>query len=78
MKPRLDPRLQAKKMTNAVYQPMGKLMCHVSSDEMWNWAKERVAEQLELIISEIPTDQENINPNWKYWDDVRKQLKDLP
>lgn len=77
MEPRLEAKLQAKKMVNTIYQPMGKLMCHLSSDEMWEWAKERTAEQLELLISEIPMYQGNLNPNWKYYDDVRKELKAL-
>lgn len=77
MGPKLTPRLQAKKMVNTIYQPMGKLMCHISNDEKWVWAKERVTEQLELLISEIPMYQGNLNPKWKYYDDVRSELKKL-
>ena len=78
MKPRLAAKLQAKKMVNMIYQPMGKLMCHVSSDEMWNFAKERAKEELDLLISEIPMYQGNLNPNWKYWNDVIGELNELP
>lgn len=77
MEPRLEAKQQAKKMVNAIYQPMGKLTCHISSDKMWEWAKERVSEQLELLLSEIPMYQGNLNPNWKYYDEVRKHLKEL-
>ena len=78
MKPRLTAKLQSKKMVNRIYQPMGKLMCHLSSDEMWEWAKERTKEELDLLISEIPMYQGNLNPNWKYWNDVIGELKELP
>lgn len=78
MKPRLVARLQAKKMVNRIYQPLGKLMCHVSSDDMWEWAKERTKEELDILLDEIPMYQGNLNPNWKYWDEVRTELKNLP
>ena len=78
MEERLDPKYQAKKMVNAIYQPMGHLRCHISSDEMWEWAKARVSEQLDLIISEIPMYQGELNPKWKYYDAVRSELKELP
>ena len=78
MKPRLAAKLQAKKMVNRIYQPMSKLMCHVSSDEMWYYAKERTKEELDLLISEIPMYQGNLNPNWKYWNDVISELNELP
>jgi hypothetical protein len=78
MKPRLQEKLQAKKMVNAIYQPMGLLMSHTSGDYMWDWAKQRVDEQLELLISEIDMYQGNINPNWQYWVKVREELKQLP
>lgn len=78
MKQRLSAKLQAKKMVNSIYQPMAKLMCHVSSDEMWEFAKQRTKEGLDLLISELPMYQGNLNPNWKYWNDVIGELNELP
>jgi len=67
-----------KVMVNRIYQPMGKLIIHQSSDEMWEWAKDRVREEIEILINEIPMYTGNLNPNWKYWDNVRSEIEKLP
>ena len=64
----------AKKLVNDIYQPLGFLSCNVSNNTMWDWAKERAKEQVDLIKSEISMYVGNLNPKWKYWDDVRKKL----
>lgn len=70
--------LKAREMVNQVYQPLGHLRCMVSNDEMWEWAKERVRSQVELIKQEIPMYIGNLNPKWEYWDKVRKAIELIP
>ncbi|QQO97008.1 hypothetical protein Nekkels1_1 [Cellulophaga phage Nekkels_1] len=45
---------------------------------MWEWAKQRAKEQLKELIEEIPMYQGNLNPKWKYWNDVIGELNELP
>jgi len=78
MKPRLAPNLKAKELTNNIYQPLGHLMCHVSSNQMWEYAKERAKEHVELIIEETPMYTGNLNPNWQYWNEVKNELNTTP
>ena len=44
---------QAKEMVNKVYQPLGYLKCHVSSDEMWEYAKARCIEFQEQLSNKL-------------------------
>jgi len=75
---RMQPKEKAKQLVNKIYQPMGHLGCSKSSDEMWNWAKERVKEQLKELIAEIPMYQGDLNPKWMYWNGVLGELNDTP
>jgi len=75
---RMQPKEKAKQVVNRIYQPMGYLGCNKSSDEMWEWAKQRAKEQLKELIEEIPMYQGNLNPKWKYWNDVIGELNELP
>lgn len=72
-----SPKDQAKKMINIIYQPMGFLNCCMSSNQMWSWAKERTLEQIELLISQIPMYVGELNPKWKFWDEVRTELRKM-
>ena len=72
MSARLTHRLKAKEMVNQIYQPLGKLMCHVSNDEMWEYAKDRTREQLHLVILETQGYPQT------YWREVLKELDQLP
>jgi hypothetical protein len=74
----LTEKEQAKELVNSIYQPLGYLNCQVSSETMWQYAKDRAKEQLDLMLDEIPMYTGSLNPKWKYWDDVRKELKQLP
>lgn len=74
----LSEKDQARELVNSIYQPLGFLSCIASSDQMWEWAKDRAKEQLDLMLDQIPMYQGNLNPKWKYWDDVRKELRQLP
>jgi len=78
MKPRLAPRLKAKELTNNIYQPLGYLNCHVSSGEMWEYSKERAREHVKLLLEELPMYTGELNPNWKYYNDVLTELNTMP
>ncbi len=43
----------AKELVNTFYQPLGTLRCDVSSNEMWEYAKERAIEWCKMMISEL-------------------------
>ena len=76
---RIEPKEKAKQVVNRIYQPMGYLGCNKSSDEMWEWAKQRAKEQLKELIEQIPMYQVVlINTEWKYWNDVIGELNELP
>ena len=77
MDDRTKPSDKAKQIVNRIYQPLGYLGCQSSSDEMWDWAKDRAKEQLTELINEIPMYQGNLNPKWKYWNDVIGEINDL-
>jgi len=68
----------AKDLVNKTYQPLGYLKCMVSNDELWKWAKERTIENIELIKDQLPMYTGNLNPRWKYWDDLQKSVIKLP
>ena len=70
--------VKAKELVNEIYQPLGQLRCMVSNDEMWNWAKDRVREQIKIIKTQIPMYTGNLNPKWKYWDEVEKAGDVIP
>lgn len=70
--------LKAKELVNEIYQPLGYLRCMVSNDEMWSWAKDRVREQTKIIKAQIPMYTGNLNPKWKYWDEVEKAVDAIP
>jgi hypothetical protein len=69
---------EAKDFVNKIYQPLGYLKCGVNSDEMWEWAKERSKEQIELMKKEIPMYLGEINPKWLYWDNMLSEINKLP
>lgn len=70
--------LRAKEMVNQIYQPLGHLRCMVSNDEMWEYSKERVRNQIELIKQQLPMYTGCLNPKWKYWEEVRKAVELIP
>lgn len=67
--------LKAKEIINNIYQKLGLLNCMVSSDIMWRWSKDISRENIKLIKEQIPMYTGNLNPKWKYWDDVEKAIE---
>lgn len=45
--------MNAKDLINGFYQPLGFLKCGVSSDQMWEYAKQRAIEHLTAMIAEL-------------------------
>ncbi|MFV9549644.1 hypothetical protein [Algibacter sp. PT7-4] len=71
-------KILAKSIVNKIYQPLGHLRCHVSSDEMWEYAKARAIEQVDTILGEIPMYTGNLNPKWKKWSDIKAEIEQMP
>lgn len=46
----MTPKEKAKELVNKFYQPLGHLKCMVSSNEMWEHAKQRAIEALKENI----------------------------
>ena len=70
-------KIKAKEAVNNIYQPLGHLRCMVSPDEMWEWAKSRAKEQIELLKTEIPMYVGEINPKWTLWNNVLDEINNL-
>lgn len=68
---------KSKEMVNMIYQPLGNLSINENSTTMWDWAKVRAIENVKLIRSQIPMYLGNLNPLWKFWDDVEKEISNL-
>ncbi len=45
--------MKAKELVNSFYQPLGLLHCGVSSNEMWEYSKERAIEWCNAFIKEF-------------------------
>ena len=71
-------KVKAKEIINNIYQPLGHLHCMVGSDTMWEYAKGRAKEHVDNIIEVIPMYTGNLNPKWKYWNDIRNELNTMP
>jgi len=50
----MTPEQKAKELTNSFYQPLGKLNCMVSNDEMWNYAVQCAIICVDEILKLIP------------------------
>lgn len=71
-------KILAKSIVNKIYQPLGRLRCMVSSDEMWEYAKARAIEQVDIMLGEIPMYTGNLNPKWKKWSDIKAEIESMP
>lgn len=71
---KLTPKEKAKEMINKIYQPLGFLQTRESSDKLWEWSKDRVLEQIELLKSVIPMYTGELNPLWRYYSDVENEV----
>ena len=70
----MEEKIKARKMINDIYQPLGYLGCMVSNDKMWEWAKDRAKEQVELLKSETSMYVGKLNPKWIFWDNVLTEI----
>lgn len=70
--------MTGKELVNSFYQPLGALGCQVSSDEMWTYAKSRALDVVQMLLAEHPMYVGNLNPRWKKWDDIRREIIALP
>lgn len=68
---------RAHQLVNDIYQPLGYLKCHVSNDEMWEWAKVMAKKQVAFIRSEIPRYKTRLNAERYYWDQVFEAIDTL-
>lgn len=69
--------MTGKELINLFYQPLGHLRCGVSSDELWKYAVSRALEVCSMMLEEHPMYTGNLNPKWKKWDDLRKEVEAL-
>jgi len=69
--------MTGKELINKFYQPLGHLRCGVSSDELWKYAVSRALEVCGMMLEEQPMYTGNLNPKWKKWDDLRKEIEAL-
>lgn len=66
--------MTGKELINSFYQPLGHLKCGVSEGELWEYAKSRALEVADMVIAEEPMYTGNLNPKWKKWTDIRKEI----
>lgn len=64
---------EAKELVNGIYQPLGYLGCNVSSDKMWEYAKERAVEIVEHFIAKMPEG----SSNWLHHLELTEEIKNL-
>lgn len=69
--------MTGKELINKFYQPLGLLRCAVPSDELWKYAVSRALEVCGMMLEEQPMYTGNLNPRWKKWDDLRKEVEAL-
>lgn len=81
----MEPKLKSKQLVNSFYQPLGKLNCNVSSNEMWNAAKKFAI----ITVDEIINNKSNILDyvsngvnsqlmcSIEYWESVKNEIQKL-
>lgn len=63
---------KAKSIVNEFYQPLGYLKCNVSSDALWDYAKQRALYHVKEIINS------HYEGNIKYyWQSVKQHIQNL-
>jgi len=76
-----DIQIKAKDLVNMTYQPLGYLSCGVNSDTMWEYAKQRTIEWIDILKKEIPKyksiSKGIVTDTYVYWDRVQKEVKQL-
>lgn len=61
-----EAQKKAKELTNTFYQPLGKLLCGVNSDTMWEHAKQRVLQMCKIMLEEHSCYTLN-DERWAFW-----------
>lgn len=69
--------MTAKELINKFYQPLGHLRCAVSSDELWKYAVSRALDVCGIMLQEHPMYKGDLNPDWRRWDELRKEVEAL-
>jgi hypothetical protein len=66
--------LTARDLVNLFYQPLGYLDCNVSSNKMWDYAKQRAIEVADMMLQEHPMYTGELNGKWMKWRTLKDEL----
>ncbi len=71
--PNCKTSMTGKDLVNKFYQPLGHLKCGVSSDALWDHAKQMAIDVTEMILQEHPMYTEE----WQKWNTIKNEIMTL-
>lgn len=84
----MTPSEKAHYIVNSIYQPLGELSCNVSSRKMWEYAKRRAKEFIDMMLdtpviwyskeaSDRNDEEAPRSGTEEYWIDVKDEIDNL-